>query len=171
MSFWRFGRWPSMPLPYPCPSILKCQPSTDYIPSPPLLGKQIPWCLFETRLSERGSWCDVTSSLSPGVARLLFKLCTWEEILQKAEERFDFLYKLADELLKWFFLWCSIENKGHFGAEFKAASGGKMIQVKTRSRRILVSGNCALQCLFSLSDCRTLNKPIVVIYCYIFLRF
>ena len=51
--------------------------------------------LLETRLSERGSWCDVISSLSPGVARLLFKLSTWEEILQKVQEQFDFSYEIT----------------------------------------------------------------------------
>lgn len=68
--------------------------------------------LLGTRLSERGSWCDVTSSLSPGVACLFVKFYAWATNSAKSTRRLDFACEIAYKLHEQSFLWYFIRREG-----------------------------------------------------------
>ena len=155
---------PSLPL-YPkcrsfyCPTLRHCK----FFPSPLAIRR--------SEANQRGSWCDVTSSISPGAARLFFKRCTWEDIVQKDTRELGFVERNSASLSQRI-IFRSSGTKTKINLSVIHGFRRKDDSGKTaRTHRVLVGRKCTLLCYSLLSDCQEQDRLMELNLCYDFFRF
>ena len=166
-------------------SLIKTNDSSNS-PSPPLWPKRrslycptvrnfkfVPSPLASRRseANQRGSWCDVTSSVSPGAACLFFKRCTWEDIVQKDTRELGFVERNSASLSQRI-IFPSFGTKTKINLSVIHGFRRKDDSGKTaRTHRVLVGRKCTLLCYFLLSDCQKQDRLMELNLCYDIFRF
>lgn len=126
-------------------------------PHPTLLNSHVGASLNHGRRAlgwsiEGGSWCDVTSSLPPGVARCSSNFVRGKEIGKESERLLCSVYKITRKSYEQFILWPLARREGSIWRRIwgsKGVSGGRLhdsSKFSQATRCILPSGNSLLSC-------------------------